>query len=348
MTQQVSIGFIGCGFMGQIAHLANFAQDPRCRIEAIADLRPDLAHKVANHYSIPQVYENHTDLLENSDIDAIVEITQDDQHVPIAIDAMKMGKHVYTEKPLSTNVKDAKRAAKASKKYGVKLQVSYMKRYDPGVELAKKHVSEALSDGSMGEITYVRSHGFGGDWVCNIEKPITTDEPPPRYEKVNPGWLPTSLVNEYRSFLNVFCHNINLVRHFVGNPNGARFCSFHTKGKILLMEYSDFPAIVETGWLSASFWDESTQIYFRDGRITIDTPPPLLRNATAEVDVYHAGEVQSSIRPLPRADWSFRRSAQHFIDCIVSDQEPRSSGEDSVEDIKLVEQAFRRIVGAKD
>jgi predicted dehydrogenase len=341
--KQVNIGFVGCGFMGQLAHLANFAADPRCRAVALADPRQELARKVADRYSIPTVYRDHTDLIENADVEAIVEITQDDLHAPIAIDAMREGKHVYTEKPISTSVRIARDMVRVGKKNGVKIMVSYMKRYDAGVEMAKKHLDGAIADGSMGELTFARSHCFGGNWICNIGDPIRTDERPPPLERTYPSWLPERLVDEYRTYLNVYCHNVNLLRHFLGDPKAARFSSFHPAGKVLLLEYKDFPAIVESGWFSASSWDEQTQVYFRDGRVTVDTPPPLLRNAPAEVEVYRAGSVQQRIRPHAAWSWSFQRSAEHFIDCILKDETPRSSGEDSLTDVKIIEEAFETI-----
>jgi len=342
-VKQVNVGFVGCGYMGQIAHLANFATDPRCRIVALADLRQNLAKKVAQKYSIPKVYENHEHLLKDAEIEAVVEITQDDSHAPIAIDAMNAGKHVYTEKPLTTNLEDAQRMVSTAKRKGVKLMVSYMKRYDPGVDVAKNEIAKALQDGSMGSLTFARSHGFGGNWVCNVGKPITTDEPGPSVNRVNPSWLPEELVNDYRTYLNVYCHNINLLRYLIGDPESARFCSYHAGSKVLLMEYKDFPAIVETGWLSAHFWDENTEVYLRDGRFRILTPPPLLRNVPADVEIYRAGSVQTYTRPAAGWDWSFRRSAEHFIDCILNDKTPISSGEDSMVDIRIVEEAFKRI-----
>ncbi len=341
--RQVNVGFVGCGFMGQLAHLANFATDPRCRVLGIADLRQNLAKKVAEKYSIPRVYPSHSDLLENPEIEAIVEITQDDMHAPIAIEAMKAGKHVYTEKPMTTNIEDAQEMVHTAERCGTKLMVSYMKRYDPGVEAARGEVTRALADRSMGPVTLARSHGFGGNWICNIGKPITTEEKVPPVQRTCPAWMPEEMVQDYRQYLNVYCHNINLVRYLLGDPERSHFASYHPGGKVMLMEYEDFAAIIETGWLSASFWDESTEIYFRDGRVRILTPPPLLRNVPAEVELYRAGNTQVHQRLVAAWDWSFRRSAEHFIDCILTDQEPRSSGRDSMIDIRIVEDAFKAL-----
>jgi len=344
--QTVNIGFVGCGFMGQVAHLANFASDPTCRIVAIADLRQNLARKVAKKYSIPRVYRDHLELLEDGEVEAVVEITQDDLHAPVAIDAMREGKHVYTEKPMATNLKDAEDMVKTSKREGVKLMVSYMKRYDPGVEMAKRHFDAAMRSSEMGEVTFVRAHCFGGNWICNVGEPITTDESPPPFEKRYPDWLPPALAQDFRTYLNVFCHNLNLVRYFLGDPKAASFTSYRDPTKILQMEYDDFDASVETGSISASFWDEDLEIYLNHGRFGIATPPPLLRNVPAEVKIFRAGSRQEVLTPLPPWEWSFKRSAHHFVHCILEDESPISSGEDSVTDIGLIEGAFQRLKSA--
>lgn len=346
--EKVDVGFVGCGFMGQLAHLANFARDPRVNLVAIADLRPQLARKVAEKYSIPRVYGSHTELLDKAEVDAVVEITPDDLHAPVGIDAMEDGKHVYTEKPVAPTSAEARRMVKSSSKNSVILHVSYMKRYDKGVEIAREHVSGAIADGSLGDVTYAKSRGFGGDWICNLEKPIQTDEPVPPYEKINPEGIPEDMVGDYRTYLNVYCHNLNLLRYLVGDPEGASFASFHPNGKVLCLEYGDFPAIIETGWLSASFWDEQTQVYFKDGRVTVDTPPPLLRNVSADVEVYRAGKDQESLRPLAGHDWSFKRSAEHFIDCILNETDSRTSGTDSMLDVELIEEAFVKLASSKN
>ena len=341
--KKVKIGFVGCGFMGQMAHLPNFAQDQRCEIVALADVRTNLARMVADKYSVPRVYSDHLKLIEDPEVDAIVEVTPDDWHAQIALDALRAGKHVYTEKPMATTSRDAREMVRAANRHGGKLMVSYMKRFDPGVELAKRMLAEALLNGSLGSLTFARSHCFAGDWICNVGRPLHSDEAGPEPRQVNPAWLPQDLIGEYRRYLNVFCHNINLLRHLLGNPREAKFSSFHPKTKILLMEYPDYAAVVEAGSLSARAWDEVTEIYTTDGKMTISTPPPLLKNVPAKVQLYRAGSRQTIETPLPPWDWSFRRCAGHFIECILEDKTPLSSGEDSAIDIELVEDAFKKL-----
>ena len=49
------IGFLGTGYMGQIAHLDNYTALPECEVVAIAECRPELANAVAGKYGIPKV-----------------------------------------------------------------------------------------------------------------------------------------------------------------------------------------------------------------------------------------------------------------------------------------------------
>ncbi len=61
---RLRIGFVGTGFMGQCAHLQNYAQlAEECEVVAIAEARPRLAQAVAARYGVDRVYGDHTDML---------------------------------------------------------------------------------------------------------------------------------------------------------------------------------------------------------------------------------------------------------------------------------------------
>ena len=108
MPGKVKLGFVGCGFMGQCVHLPSFQRAKNAEIVAITDLRPRLAKTVADRWKIGKVYPSHQEMVEDEEIDAIVEITNKSTHAKTAINALKAGKHVFTEKPIATNAKDAR------------------------------------------------------------------------------------------------------------------------------------------------------------------------------------------------------------------------------------------------
>lgn len=345
---KVKVGFVGCGMMGQLAHLTNFLESERCEVVALAEKREKLGRKVAEKYGIPNLYGSHEELCADDEIDAVVEITEDDLHAPIAIDLMNAGKHVFTEKPMATSLADAEKMAETAQEKNVKLMVGYMKRYDPGVEKAKEIVDDLIRSGEIGAITFVRSHCFGGDWVCNIGRPISTDEPAPEIKSRLPDWLPAELGREFKGYNNVYCHNINLLRFLVGEIKGISSVQLSKPGrygKVVVFDFGPFLGTLETGGVSANFWDEEMKIYFEDGWIEIFTPPPLLRNVPAKVKVYKAGKIQEVITPYAEWDWSFRRADEHFLECIIEDKEPRSSGKDSMEDLRVMESIFKKRLG---
>lgn len=342
----VNLGFVGCGTMGQLAHLANFARLDGCRVVALAERRPKLRRLVAQKYNISRQYETHADLLSDPDIEAVISITPHGLNDQIAPDLLRAGKHVMTEKPMANSVAGAEKIMQAADDGGAKMMVGYMKRYDAGVQMAKCLLHELLDTGRLGAVTFVRAHCFGGDWMCNVGAPIRTDEPYPQFTPSPlPQWLPKSLHEKYNRVNNVFCHNINLIRFLLGEPTISHV-DLHGPAEIVILEFGDFLCSLELGQVSANHWDEHTQIYFEHGWLRIDTPPPLLRNVPAKVELYEAGTTQRVSRPQAEWSWAFRRQAEHFIQCVAEDREPLSSGRDSLRDMYILEAIFRKELDA--
>jgi len=345
MTRKVRIGFIGCGFMGQCVHLPSFQRLKNAEVVAICDLRFKLAKAVAERWRIKKVYSSHLDLIEDDEVDAIVEITNKFVHASIAIDALKAGKDVFTEKPMATTSRDALEMVKTAEKHDQKLMVGYMKRYDSGVLKAKEAFhSFAEND----EITYARSHLFGGDWICGLpaEEKIEPEEPYPEIEAKFPKFLPKAYENLMNNLLEQI-HDINLPRFFLGDPTEVTFSQSWSGGLISILNYMEYPLLFEMNWVSADFWDEQLLICFKNGWIDLKLPPPLLRNVPARVHVYRAGKIRRDEFPHGAWAWSFERQAQHFVECILGDKEPVSNGLDSYKDVVIVEDILKAMLNEK-
>jgi len=339
LPEKAKLGFVGCGFMGQCVHLPSFHKVKNAEIVAVSDLRPKLAKAVAERWGIKKVYPSHLEMIEDKEIDAVVEVTNKSVHAPIAIDALECGKHVFTEKPMATSSEDAKKMVLTARKHGLKLMVGYMKRYDTGVLRAKEAFTE-LSDSD--QVTFARSHVFGGDWICGVtaEIMIDTAEPLPKINSRRPSFSTERYVNIMDSLFEQI-HDVNLPRYFLGDPAAVDSSMLWPGGFVSLLDYGEFPLVLETGSITADFWEEQLIIYFRNGWIDLRPAPPLLRNTPAEVQVYLAGRAQREERLHGMWSWAFERQAQHFIDCIVEDKEPISNGADSYKDIVIVESIIR-------
>lgn len=342
MPEKVKLGFVGCGLMGQCVHLPSFQRAKNAEIVAIADLRPKLARAVADRWKIKKVYPSHHEMVEDEEIDAIVEITNKFAHAPIAINALEAGKHVFTEKPLATNVRDAEEMVRTAEEQSLKLMVGYMKRYDTGVLKAKEVFDEFAEND---KVTYARSHLFGGDWICGAtaERIIETEEPHPEIEPRYPEFLPEKLIDTTNNLLEQI-HDIDLPRYFLGDPIAVESTRLWPKNFVALLDYGEYPLVLEMGSITADFWEEQLIIYFKNGWIDLRPPAPLLRNVPAKVQVYRAGEVQRDETLHGTRSWAFERQAQHFIDCIIEDKEPISGGADSYRDIVIIESILKSAV----
>ncbi|HSK13220.1 MAG TPA: Gfo/Idh/MocA family oxidoreductase, partial [Phnomibacter sp.] len=114
----VRIGLIGAGGMG-VEDATTALQVPGVSITAVCDLyrgRIDDAKKRWGNQIF--VTNDHKELLKRSDVDMVIIATPDHWHMPITVDALTAGKHVYVEKPMVHNVAEGMQLVDAWKKSG--------------------------------------------------------------------------------------------------------------------------------------------------------------------------------------------------------------------------------------
>jgi len=345
----IRLAFIGAGIMNQLVHIPNFMSIGDCEVVALCELREKLGKAVAAKYNIPRYYKSHLDIIDVKDIDACVVAVADELHAPIVIDLLKSGKHVFVEKPIATNSRDAKEMVKCAEKSGRILMVGYMKRYDSGCRYAKNLISKLMASKELGEITYARVHCYGGDWLGGIMDTsplVTSDEPRPKVKPRPPEWMDLSEYSRYRAFLDVFCHDINLMRWFFGEPVKIVYSTFHGDMHNSVISYENFNVGFETGFIKAHFWDEELKIYFEKGWIEVKPPIPLLRNVPALVEVYSCQE-RTFKHYWGEWEWAFKKEAEHFIRCIKQDKESLTDGKDALKDVELMEELYKRFLETK-
>src|SRR5271166_6332586 len=101
MKDSVGVGLIGCGAISG-EYLRNSKKFPQLRIVACADLNRQAAEDRAREFEIPRVCTVE-ELLDDRDVDLVLNLTVPKAHAPLALAALKAGKHTYLEKPLGTS-----------------------------------------------------------------------------------------------------------------------------------------------------------------------------------------------------------------------------------------------------
>ena len=107
---------------------------------AIADVSAERARQGRGGTRIDNWYSSLDAMLERKELDAVLIATPDKFHAQAVETAVRAGKDVLCEKPLALNLADARAALDAVAKAGRRLQVGFMRRYDPAYAAAMKRI----------------------------------------------------------------------------------------------------------------------------------------------------------------------------------------------------------------
>jgi predicted dehydrogenase len=157
----IRLAIIGTGGMA-LFHARYFNKTRGCRIVACVDTDPARLETFAAAHKITETYATTTDLLAQSNIDAVAIVTPDPFHKEIALECLAAGKHVLCEKPLALNYPDAKTMADAADKAGVINMVHFT--YRNWAPLQK--IANIVQTGKIGEIRHVEA-SYHQSWLVS-------------------------------------------------------------------------------------------------------------------------------------------------------------------------------------
>jgi len=131
MTKKVKWGILSTASIAERRVIPAMLNCEFAEVTGIASRSLDKAKAVASKFSIPKVYGSYEDLFDDHEIEAIYNPLPNHLHVEWSIRAASRGKHVLVEKPVSLNVKEARRLLEARDNYRVKIGEAFMVRTHP-------------------------------------------------------------------------------------------------------------------------------------------------------------------------------------------------------------------------
>ena len=341
--KKVKIGFLGLGYMGQLAHLLHYVQLPDfCEIVALCDVRIKMAQKLAERYDIPKTYADHREFLADNEIEAVVCIQQFENHVILVPEVLRAGKHLMTEKPLCVFPQNGEKLAQVAKETGMLHMVGYHKRSDPATEHAYKIINEWKQSGEMGKMTYIRLSMPPGDYRKDPDTPYFTDEPP---MPVPPEPAPVEMSDERRNrviwFVNYYIHQVNLIRHLLGEDYQLTYADKHLftgiseNGVNCMLELEPFTTSVD--------WQEHALVCFERGWVRIDLTAPLAAQLASTVTVFKdTGLIGSTFTaPVMTNVCAMRNQAKNFLLTVAGERSAPCVSEEAVKDLRIAEDYIR-------
>ena len=148
----VRIGVVGYGYWGPNL-VRNFAETPGCELVAVADLDSKKLATVKRRFPAVTTTTNFNDLLADASIDAVAIATPVDTHYELGMAALRAGKHLWVEKPMTETLEQAHRLVDEAERRGRVLHVDHTFIYTGAVQ----KMAEIVRGGELGQIYYYDS-----------------------------------------------------------------------------------------------------------------------------------------------------------------------------------------------
>ena len=192
----IRVGIIGCGAISSM-HIQALMSMPEIRIAAVCDIQPQRAQAAAEKTGAKAFYDWHA-LLADPNIQAVHICLPHDLQAPVAIEALHLGKHVLTEKPMASTLEDARAMIAASEAPGAgTLGVIFQNRYNPATQAAR---------------TLIRNQALGAFLGAKLD--VSWHREAPYYTQS--GWRGTRAREGAGSLINQAIHTLDLASYLCG------------------------------------------------------------------------------------------------------------------------------------
>ncbi|HEY1996260.1 Gfo/Idh/MocA family oxidoreductase [Paraburkholderia sp.] len=302
--QPVRVGVVGLGRLGK-RHAENLAyRVPGAALVAACSPLEEERAWAREALPAPRLYEDYAGLLADRDVDAVWLVTPSALHAQQIVDALRAGKHVFCEKPLSLDLAECERVlAEAQQHPHLQATIGFMRRFDPSY----RDAFDKIEAGLIGRPFMVRSQ------TCDKNDPD--------------GFFVRFAPTSGGIFLDCTVHDIDVARWLLGKPRATRvFASGTVALHEGLREFGDVDngvAICEfEGGHLAMFYasrtmahgnDTSSEVIGTAGALSIGHNPRLSR-----VEIADAGGIRNECTPtfFDRFEEAFLHEARAFVAAV--------------------------------
>ena len=166
-----NVAVIGAGAIGRY-HIESFQQHPAARVVALVETNAERGREAAEHYDIPDLFADYREVLKRADVDIVSIALPNYLHAPVALAALKAGKHVMLDKPMATDARAAARVVAEAKRRRRLLMVGQNQRFTPAVQTLKQLVER----GVLGEVYHAKAQWLRRSGIPRIGSWFTQKE----------------------------------------------------------------------------------------------------------------------------------------------------------------------------
>ncbi len=311
----VGLAVLGTGRIVETGYVPAVETAKGARLVAILSRDQARGDEAAHKYGIDAAYSDLDQLLADPQIDAVIVATPDGLHEDQVIAAAKAGKHVLCEKPMAISLAACQRMAEAVAKAGIVFAMGYDNRFNPGLA----HVKELIDQGAVGPVRLARAYATSA--VSNPD-----------------NWRARGEQSGYWALSAVGTHVIDAYRWFFGDPasigggHGAFVNDVPTDEiSILVMNYPG-RLMAEVTSTSILPFSQRLEIHGEKGSIIGEK---MFGRTHREVPITCNGEIEMVLQSNP-----FIVEIEDFVGAIEGRNEPRTSLEDGIANVRIMETAI--------
>jgi predicted dehydrogenase len=320
---KVKLGIIGLGYIGKI-HLRHCLKIGNIDLMAVSDLSKK-ALKDAKVAGVKKTFTNYEQLLKEPDIEAVIVALPTHLHLQCAKQVAEAHKHIFMEKPIAIDLKEAKEIVATAQKNSVKLMVGYPLRFNAKFrELKAKMENGVLGDVEVAYTTYISSGPFFHRADGHSPVPV-------------PEWWWHKELTGGGALVDLGSHIINLMRWFFGEITDIksqlshRFNLDFEDSAICLAKFdSGTKAVMTVGWFLQGYVLRTEFFGTVDHALAEHRPGNILLTAVQMLTTGKSKFHQPHFEEL-----------QYFADCLKNDSTPSPSGEDGLKDLEAITKAYK-------
>jgi predicted dehydrogenase len=321
----ITVGVIGYGYWGPNL-VRNFAEAPGGRVGAVTDIRAERLAEVKARYPAIAVSTDARDLINDSAVDAVVIATPVSTHFELALAAMRAGKHVLVEKPMTATSEQSLALIDEAHKRGLVLMVDHTFVYTSAV----KKIRELTQNGDLGEIYYYDS--------VRINLGLFQHD-------VNVLWdlaVHDLSIMDYVLAQTPVSVSATGLAHVAGAPENIAYMTMFFDGRLIAHVHVNWlaPVKVRRTLLGGSrrmiVFDDleaSEKVKVYDRGISVNLSP---ENVYQMLVGYRAGDMWAPQLALTEA---LQTEARHFLECIEHRSTPTTDGQAGLRVVRLLEAA---------
>jgi predicted dehydrogenase len=321
--ETLSVAVIGAGYWGKNL-VRNFATARRCSLEYVCDINEDLLAGHKRNFPFLKTTADAAAVLEDHEVQAVVIATPVPTHFEIASKALAAGKHVYVEKPLTLQARQAKELIELAKKAKLKLMVGHLLEYHPAVTYLK----EMLDRGRLGQPYYMYTQRVNLGIVRRNENAWWSLAPHDLSVICYLlGSAPVSVAASGQCYLQKDIEDVVFATiKFADGKMAHVHCSWLDPHKIRKMTVVGTERMVTFDDMETT---EKIRMYDKGAAVKND-----ITTSYADIISLRFGDI---IIPTIPGGEPLSLECRHFIDCVLENRPVRSDGADGLRVVQLLE-----------